>query len=151
MPRTRHSLRNTSSTFSLKAFRISTSNTIKPINIVTLSSHPPNRHDVSRLPLVEQGLEGWPAPQSFVHDCDVTYRGRRYRIFFQRHLYLPFNPTLGIHGTLIIMSVGKKNVNNVVNSRTGDSRRVYHVARRFAPYLIRFQEHGRRLKPLIDL
>lgn len=27
------------------------------------------------------------------------------------------------------MSVGKKNVNNVVNSRTGDSRRVYHVAR----------------------
>ena len=103
---------------------------MKPINIVTLSSHPPNRHDVSRLPLVEQGLEGWPAPQSFVHDCDVTYRGRRYRIFFQRHLYLPFNPTLGIHGTLIIMSVGKKNLNNVVNSRTGDSRRVYHVARR---------------------
>ncbi|KAJ3709438.1 hypothetical protein C8R42DRAFT_649380 [Lentinula raphanica] len=54
----------------------------------------------------------------------------RYRVFFQRHQSLPTNVVLGIQGDLIVMRVGSKNIENVVNARKGDSGRIRTLAQR---------------------
>ncbi|KAJ3739975.1 hypothetical protein DFH05DRAFT_1463534 [Lentinula detonsa] len=120
MPRSRQVSHQATVSFMVKAYRISKTNFTSPLSIVTTASHPPRRHDVHRLPLVEHGFSGWPVPQAYIHDCDVVYARTRYRVFFQRHRNLPMNPVLFVHGDLIIMRVGKLNTTNVVNTQAGD-------------------------------
>lgn len=152
MPRTRHALPKTSCTFTIRAFKISTSNIYTSPRIATESTRPPTKHDGPRLPLVESSFVGWSTFQPCVHDCDVALGVHRFRVFFQRHQDLAWNPVLKIHGDLVFMRVGKRNLQNVVNPRSGDKRRVERIARRFAPYLSHFQERpGRRVKSLIQL
>lgn len=86
--------------------------------------------NAQRFPLVEYHLETWPLRQPYVHDCDVVYRGSRFRLFFQRHKLLPKNPVLQFNGDLIIMRLGKKVEGNVVNLRAGDPRLARQIARR---------------------
>ncbi|KAJ3711669.1 hypothetical protein DFJ43DRAFT_1044326 [Lentinula guzmanii] len=120
MPRSRQVSHQATVSFMVKAYRISKTNFTSPLSIVTTASHPPRRHDVHRLPLVEHGFSGWPVPQAYIHDCDVVYARTRYRVFFQQHRNLPMNPVLFVHGDLIIMRVGKLNTTNVVNTQAGD-------------------------------
>ncbi|KAE9387436.1 hypothetical protein BT96DRAFT_948366 [Gymnopus androsaceus JB14] len=132
MPRTRRTLTKTCCTFTIKAFRISTSNVYTSPKIAIESTHAPTNHDVPRLPLVESSFVGWPTLQPYVHDCDVMLGVDRFRVFFQRHQYLPWNPVLKVHGDLVVMRVSKINAQNVVNPRPGDKRRVERIARRLA-------------------
>lgn len=97
--------------------------------MATISSQPPQRQDAYRIPLVEHRFNGWPTLQPYVHDCDISYQGIRFRVFFQRHRHLPLNPTLAVHGDILVMRVGQ-NRQNVVNPRTGDSKRARLIARR---------------------
>ncbi|KAJ3875540.1 hypothetical protein F5051DRAFT_413928 [Lentinula edodes] len=151
MTRTRTSLHNASLLFSIKGYRIPCSNNPTSVTIATVSSQPPHKQDAPRVPLVEHRFQWWPIPQAYIHDCDVLYRGTRFRFFFQRHKVLPRNSTLSIQGELIVMRVGK-NTQNVVNLRSGDPRSIRCAARRFAPHLAWFQERcGRRFKKVIKL
>ncbi|KAJ3820008.1 hypothetical protein F5880DRAFT_1615953 [Lentinula raphanica] len=152
MPRTRKSLPHASTAFEVKGFHISTTNTTTPTNISTVSTRPPRCQDVIRVPLVESVFEGWPVPQSYIHDIDVIYRQCRYRVFFQRHKSLRRNPVLRIRGDFVVMRVGSTNTENVVNPRAGDSVRIRTLSKRFAPHLARFQSGARRrIKPIINL
>ncbi|KIK53082.1 hypothetical protein GYMLUDRAFT_63862 [Collybiopsis luxurians FD-317 M1] len=122
MPRTHQSLQNVSVSFTIKAFRILTTNLTSIVNIVTVSSDPLQRPEIPQLPLVEHEFLGWPVPQAYVHNCDVIYARTQYHVFFQRHRILQQNPVLAIYGELIIMHVGKKNTTNVVNPQAGDHK-----------------------------
>ncbi|KAJ3825930.1 hypothetical protein F5880DRAFT_1610691 [Lentinula raphanica] len=115
---------------SFRGFHISTLNTTTPIDISTVSTRLARYQDVIRLPLVESGFEGWPAPQAYIHDIDVIYRRCRYRVFFQRHKKLRRNPVLRIAGDLVVMRVGSRNIQNVVNPRARDSVRIRTLAKR---------------------
>lgn len=81
------------------------------------------------MPLVEYRFERWPSPQPYVHNCDVVYRGSRFRVFFQRHKLLPKNLYLNFNGDLVIMRLGKKNTGHVVNLRAGDSKLARQIAK----------------------
>ncbi|KAF9268624.1 hypothetical protein L218DRAFT_520936 [Marasmius fiardii PR-910] len=152
MPRTTYHLQDPSIVFTVRAVRISTANTPTPVSVTTVSSRAPRHHDVQRMPMVEYIFDRWPVPQPHVHDCDVVYKGTRFRIFFQRHKRLPRNSNLFIHGNVIVMRVGKRNISNVVNLRKGDHRRARVVATSFAPRIAWFQEcYGRRLNRLTYL
>ncbi|KAJ3765167.1 hypothetical protein FB446DRAFT_833096 [Lentinula raphanica] len=130
MPRTRKSIPDASVSFQVRGFHISTNNTTTRIKVSTDSTRPPRHHDVIRVPLVESRFVGWDDTQAHIHDIDVMYRRCRYRVFFQRHQYLPTNGFLGIQGDLIVMRVGSKNTENVVNARKGDSGRIRTLAQR---------------------
>ncbi|KAJ3714403.1 hypothetical protein C8R42DRAFT_726406 [Lentinula raphanica] len=152
MPRTRKSLPHASTAFQVKGFHISALNTTTPANIFTLSTRPPRCQGVICVPLVESVFEGWPVPQSYIHDIDVIYRRSWYRIFFQRHKSLRRNPVLRIRGDLVVMRVGSMNTDNVVNPRAGDSVHIRALSKRFAPHLTRFQSGAhQRIKPIINL
>ncbi|KAJ3985767.1 hypothetical protein F5890DRAFT_1552892 [Lentinula detonsa] len=152
MPQSRKALPQASVHFTVKGFRISSSNTQATINVVTVASRPPQDHSQVRLPLVEYGFEGWPQRQQCIHDLDVVHKGKRFRVFFQRHQHLGWNSTLAVRGDLVIMRVGKKNVKNVVNFRSGDAKCARLIARRFAPRLAWFQSRpGRRLESVMQL
>lgn len=125
-----HFLLQASMNFTIKGFRVSSSNNTMAMNVTVVSSSPPRKHDGIRLPFVDYGFEGWPCKQPYIHDCDIIHNRERFRIFFQRHRHLAWNTTLAIHGDLVIMQVGKKNVQNVVNARAGDRRRTRLIARR---------------------
>ncbi|KAJ3733189.1 hypothetical protein DFJ43DRAFT_1038699 [Lentinula guzmanii] len=72
MPRSRQVSHQATVSFMVKAYRISKTNFTSPLSIVTTASHPPRRHDVHRLPLVEHGFSGWPVPQAYIHDCKLN-------------------------------------------------------------------------------
>ncbi|KAE9405454.1 hypothetical protein BT96DRAFT_934939 [Gymnopus androsaceus JB14] len=110
--------------------KISTSNVYTSPKIATESTHAPTKHDVPHLPLVESSFIGWPTLQPYLHDCDIMLGVDRFRVFFQRHQYLPWNPVLKVHGDLVVMQVGKKNVQNIVNLRPGDKKWTERIARR---------------------
>lgn len=116
----------------IRAFKISSSNQYTSPKIATESCQSPTTHDALRLPLVESRFAGWLTVQPYVHDSDVLLGRDRFRVFFQRHRYLPWNPVLKVHGDIVIMRVGKKNIQNVVNPRSGDKKRVQLIARRWA-------------------
>ncbi|KAJ3766233.1 hypothetical protein FB446DRAFT_826672 [Lentinula raphanica] len=152
MPRTRKSLPHASVTFQVRGFLISTTNTTTRIKVSTDSTRPARHHDVIRTPFVESRFVGWDDTQAHIHNIDVMYRRCRYRVFFQRHQSLPTNVVLGIQGDLVVMRVGAKNTENVVNARKGDSGRIRTLAQRIAPHLATFQfEEGRRIRPIIHL
>lgn len=117
-------------TFNVKAFRISAANDGSCISVVTLSSKHPQSQDALRMPLVEHRFAKWPSPQPYVHDCDVVFHGLRFRLFFQRHKLLPKNSAFNFKGDLVIMRLGKKNPENVVNLRAGDVRLARQIGRR---------------------
>jgi hypothetical protein len=119
-----------SATFAISAYRISASDDAKSVSIATVSSRQAHQQNADHMPLVEHRFHNWPLPQAYIHDCDVLFRGSRFRLFFQRHQYLPLNPSLAIRGDLIIMRVGKMNTRNVVNLRSGDVRLARRLARR---------------------
>ncbi|KAK7446687.1 hypothetical protein VKT23_014382 [Stygiomarasmius scandens] len=124
-----------SKTFMITAYHVAASNDARSVTVATVCSRLLLQYDALRMPLVEHRFQQWPVPQAYVHDCDVLLRGNRFRLFFQRHRYLPLNPTLEIQGDLIIMRVGQKNTRNVVNLRSGDTRLARLIARRYALFL----------------
>lgn len=67
--------------------------------------------------------------QPFVHDTAVIVgQGGRekafFRIFYKRHVRLPLNdalPGLGVQGDILVMRVGARNSQAIVNMRSGDA------------------------------
>ncbi|KAF8122255.1 hypothetical protein EV363DRAFT_1183029 [Boletus edulis] len=68
--------------------------------------------------------------QPYIHNCEVTVLDRqhvhRFRVFFKRHRYLPWNPSLSdcnhiFRGDVVVMRVGKGPLQAVVNMRARDS------------------------------
>lgn len=112
----------------IQAFKISTLNSGHYISVVTIAKD----HNSLRVPLIDYRFERWPVPQPCVHDCDVIFRGSRFRLFFQRHKMLPRHPSLHFRGELIIMRLSKTQTTNVVNLRAGDSKLARQIARRWA-------------------
>lgn len=110
----------------IQAFKISTLNSGHYISVVTIAKD----HNSLRVPLIDYRFERWPVPQPCVHDCDVIFRGSRFRLFFQRHKMLPRHPSLNFRGELIIMRLSKTQTTNVVNLRAGDSKLARQIARR---------------------
>ncbi|KAJ7087577.1 hypothetical protein B0H15DRAFT_781268, partial [Mycena belliarum] len=71
--------------------------------------------------------------QPYIHDIEVELKhGRRtsiFRAFFKRHVRLPPNPTVAIKGDLLLMRVGSRNENLVVNLRKGDRQLADYIAK----------------------
>ena len=86
-----------------------------------LSSKP----QLPRYPFIESVMDFCPL-QSHIHDVFVhfVYRGKltTFRVFFKRHILLPINPRLGIHGDIVVMRVAASNRDSVVNLRPSDFR-----------------------------
>ncbi|KAF9255362.1 hypothetical protein L218DRAFT_1035819 [Marasmius fiardii PR-910] len=116
----------------VRAALISACNTIRYLGVATLFSKSVRSQDTDRIPMAEHCFNHWPLPQPYVHDCEVLYRGTRFRVFFQRHVRLPLNDILAIKGDILVMRLGKRNANNVVNMRKGDERQARAVAKRLA-------------------
>jgi hypothetical protein len=121
--------------FSIRGYRITASDEAASVSIATVSPKP-QQENSPRIPMVEYCLQMWPLPQPYIHDCTVVYRGSRFRIFFRRHKRLPKNPSLNVNGDLIIMRLGQKNLEKVVNLRAGDTKLARQIARRqvFHPF-----------------
>jgi hypothetical protein len=107
---------------------ITTSDQGKSISIGTVSLKA--QKTSPRRPMVEYRFQRWPLPQPYIHDCTVVYHGERFRIFFQRHCWLPKNPSLNVNGDLVIVRLGKKNPDDVVNLRVGDTKIARQIAQR---------------------
>jgi hypothetical protein len=88
----------------------------------------------ARYPCVENYLDH-PRVQPYVHDVNVQIRTRRsttvFRIFFKRHVHLPCNPTLRVHGNIVVMRVASKCKESVVNMRGRDARLADTMIKRY--------------------
>ncbi|KAF9261610.1 hypothetical protein L218DRAFT_476605 [Marasmius fiardii PR-910] len=144
MPRTTYQLHKASATFMVRGALVAACNTTRHIKIATQSSKVARYQDVDRVPMVENSMPNWPIPQSYIHDCDVVYKGTRFRLFFQRHVRLPVNTSLAIHGAIIVMRLGKRNARNVVNMHKGDTKQARTIAKKFTTHLALFQSKMRR-------
>jgi len=73
--------------------------------------------------------------QPYIYDCLVHVRDRRaghaFRIFFKRHCFLPRNSCLNVHGDILVMRAGKRNINAVVNMRNHDAVVADFMAERY--------------------
>ena len=83
------------------------------------------RPQVTRYAYVELVMD-FSALQSHVHDIFVRFSHRQkttiFRVFFKRHISLPFNTHLGIYGDVVVMRASQSNEDSVVNLRTSDRR-----------------------------
>ncbi|KAF8144081.1 hypothetical protein K438DRAFT_1783201 [Mycena galopus ATCC 62051] len=104
-----------------------------------------------RYPCVEDVLDG-AAVQAHVHDVFVIlkHRGRtaRFRLFFKRHVRLPKSKSAHIRGDLVVMRVGSKNDDSVVNMRAGDRQSADFIVKKMAKAIRDFQSEERILIPL---
>lgn len=64
--------------------------------------------------------------QPHVHDVVVSVANgpysAKFRVFFKRHQNLPHNGVLNLRGDVVVMRVGSKDPDSVVNLRSSDSR-----------------------------
>ncbi|KAG7086692.1 hypothetical protein E1B28_002630 [Marasmius oreades] len=146
MTRTIYHLQDASMTFTIRAMRISTSDRTRAINVATVAAKAPTQHDANRMPLVEHCFERWPIPQPYVHNCEVVYKGTRFRVLFQRHKRLPRNGCLSIQGDIIVMRLGIQNPSNVINLRKGDHRKARIVATKFEFCFSELYRHSQSFK-----
>ncbi|KAF8173040.1 hypothetical protein K438DRAFT_1981228 [Mycena galopus ATCC 62051] len=85
-----------------------------------------------RYPCVEDVLDG-AAVQAHVHD---------------RHVRLPKSKSAHIRGDLVVMRVGSKNDDSVVNMRAGDRQSADFIVKKMAKAIRDFQSKERILIPL---
>jgi hypothetical protein len=115
---------------SVRGYMMSASGHCRSVSIAIASPNSP-QENASRIPMVECRFKGWPLPQPYIHDCAIRHHGSRFRVYFQRHKWLPMNSTLNIRGDLLILRLGTKNRENVVNLRVGDTKMARRIAKRW--------------------
>ncbi|KAF9261963.1 hypothetical protein L218DRAFT_468817 [Marasmius fiardii PR-910] len=103
MPQTTYQLHKASATFMVRGALVMACNTTRHIKIATQSSKVTRYQDVDCVLMVENSMPNWPISQSYVHDCDVVYKGTHFQLFFQCHVQLPVNTSLTIHSAIIVM------------------------------------------------
>ncbi|KAF9252448.1 hypothetical protein L218DRAFT_1010443 [Marasmius fiardii PR-910] len=117
MPQTTYQLHKASATFMVRNALVVACNTTQHIKIATQSSKVAHYQDVDHVPMVENPMPNWPIPQSYVHDCNVVYKGTHFQLFFQRHC----------------------NARNIVNMCKGDTKQARTIAKKFTTHLALFQ------------
>ncbi|KAJ7077749.1 hypothetical protein C8R44DRAFT_896168 [Mycena epipterygia] len=157
MPDHRPYVRPTSSKIPLKQITARLYSAHHPAALVPVPSRcsSTNPQD-ARLPFVET-IMGQSSVQPVIHDVVVLVHhqgadGRsatsKFRIFFKRHVRLPYNWRLDLKGDIVVMHVASKSLSSVVNLRRLDDKIADFIIASLAEKLRAFQGPKRKqLRP----